>query len=116
MSNTNMLINENGPTDRMIDIPHFNSPLERTTWVQRQLRLIGSSFSSIATAKKVSRNAVANAMHIPSDSLEKAIAGELGVTQEALFSERFDSEGLRLHAVKNKPMTRARNVKSSRAA
>lgn len=100
----------------MVEIPSFPNPLVRSSWVQTELKKKGSSYSAIATDQGVHRSAVSNTMHMPNDRLEKAIAAELGVTQEALFSERFDAEGQRFHAVKHKAVKPPRNVKTSRAA
>jgi lambda repressor-like predicted transcriptional regulator len=99
-----------------LTIPSFNDSRERTIWVQSRLRLIGSSFAAIALQLGCRRSAVAQAMYLPSDSMERAIAQEIGVTQEALFPERYDTEGRRLHPVKNKTIRHGRNVKTGEAA
>jgi lambda repressor-like predicted transcriptional regulator len=100
----------------MASIPSFESALDRTLWVQHQLRAAGSSFAAIALRNEWSRGAVAKAMYAPSDPQERAIADQLGVRQQDLFPERFDPRGRRKHPVKNRASAPAGNVKESRAA
>lgn len=73
--------------------------LERTLWVQGQLRLKGSSFAAIARQHGWKRRGVAMAMHVPSYPQEKAIADELGLSVPQLFPERYDQSGNRLHPI-----------------
>lgn len=79
------------------DIP--KEPAKRRAWVQMQLRWRGESFSSLARQHGVSREAVSQALLIPSYSLECAIAKALGLDARDLFPERYDASGRRLHRV-----------------
>jgi lambda repressor-like predicted transcriptional regulator len=98
-------------------LPPFSDSRERTFWVQAALRHKGSSFAAIGRKHGWSRITVAGAMHTPCDPQERAIAAELGVTQQELFPERFDATGKRLHHVRHNTAGRgAGNVKNSEAA
>ena len=101
----------------MLTLPSFDTARERSFWVQAQLRLAGTSFAAIARTKGWSRAAVANAMLVPSDPQERAIADALGISQQELFPERYDAAGKRLHLVRGlPPRGGAANVKRSEAA
>jgi lambda repressor-like predicted transcriptional regulator len=100
----------------MSSLPIFSSDLQRTIWVQGQLKLNRASFASIARDIGCSRVTVSNAMFRAADPQERAIAKQLGVTQRELFPERFDSRGNRLHAVKNSAPTPTHNVNNEQAA
>lgn len=78
----------------------FASQMERRQWVLFQLRLRGESFASLAVELGVSRNSVGQALDLPSDRVERAIAAKLGMGQRELFPERYDGRGRRLHAVR----------------
>ncbi|EGX99848.1 hypothetical protein AZA_19560 [Nitrospirillum viridazoti Y2] len=101
----------------MTTLPVFASPRERSIWVQAQLRLSNQSFSQIARDNGWSRVVVTNAMYVASNPQEVAIAAALGVSQQELFPERFDRNGIRLHVVRqNKAGRVPRNVKESAVA
>jgi Ner family transcriptional regulator len=97
-------------------LPTFSSDRERTFWVQARLKLLNTSFAAIARENSWSRNTVRGAMFMALDAQERAIAEKLGVTQQALFPERYDAEGNRLHAVKNTPQRGTHNVNKREAA
>lgn len=98
-------------------LPDFLSARDRTIWVKARLEQLGTSFSAIARAHGWSPQSVAAAMRSPSDPQEKAVAAALGVSQRALFPERFDAEGTRYHAVRNnKASEKSHNVKNKTAA
>lgn len=101
----------------METLPTFSSAFHRTLWVQAELRSRGKSFASIARDHGWSRGAVRYAMSNPSDPQERAIAAALGVEQRALFSERYDLFGHRLHrVVKDTDPGDSGNVKTDEAA
>ena len=83
-------------SNRTINSPP-RDPRERVAWVQFQLRLRGLSFADISRAEGVSPRAIRQALYAPSKYLEEAIARAIGITPEALFPERFDASGRRLH-------------------
>jgi lambda repressor-like predicted transcriptional regulator len=76
------------------------NPLERTLWVQMHLRLRQQSFATIARDNGWKRQTVALAMKLPSYPQEVAIASALGLTVEALFPERYDEHGVRIHPLR----------------
>ncbi|MFV3126084.1 helix-turn-helix domain-containing protein [Niveispirillum sp. KHB5.9] len=80
------------------EIPH--DPRERSIWVQGKLRLHNSSFSDIARMLGVSSKAVSQAMYQANHRIEVAVASAIGVAPDALFFERYDAGGMRLHAVR----------------
>lgn len=82
--------------NRTIDTPP-RDPRERAAWVKFQLELRAMSFASIARGEGVSQRAVCQALWSPSQYLEEAIARAIGLTPQALFPERFDASGNRLH-------------------
>jgi lambda repressor-like predicted transcriptional regulator len=101
----------------MTTLPAFANARERNIWVKAQLELGGQSFAGIARAHGWSRGAVAAAMRVPSDPQEKALAAALGVSQAALFPERYDLLGKRLHHVReNNDVADNGNVKHEKAA
>ena len=81
-------------------VPKFASQAERRQWVLFQLRLRRESFASVAAELGVTRNSVSQALDLPSDRVEKALAAKLGVSPRALFPERYDAKGRRLHLVR----------------
>jgi lambda repressor-like predicted transcriptional regulator len=83
-------------------------PLERTLWVQMQLRLKQMNFSTIARELGCHRQEVSMAMRLPLYRQEKAIAEALGVTVRELFPERYDEDGNRIHAVRENSNSGAR--------
>jgi lambda repressor-like predicted transcriptional regulator len=85
------------------------NPLERTLWVQMHLRLRQQSFSTIARDNGWKRQTVALAMKLPSYPQEVAIASALGLTVEALFPERYDEHGVRIHPLRGNSNNAIRN-------
>jgi lambda repressor-like predicted transcriptional regulator len=83
----------------MNELPSFASQRERHLWVKARLELLGTSFSAIARAHGWSPVSVHRALSVPLDRQEKAIAQALRVSQQALFPERYDEAGKRLHRV-----------------
>ncbi|CAK0740471.1 Ner family transcriptional regulator [Azospirillaceae bacterium] len=61
------------------------------------MTLRGLSFTEIGRREGVSQQAVKSALWCPSQYLEEAIARAIGLTPQALFPERFDASGRRLH-------------------
>lgn len=99
------------------DIPR--DPRERSIWVQAELRKAGISFAAIARDIGVDRRAPSQAMFLPNMRVEQALADALGLTVEALFPERFDDDGRRLHAVRGAQDTTgaaSANVQAEEAA
>lgn len=74
----------------------LKEPAKRRAWVAFQLRLRGSSFSELARELGVSRQAIGQALLVPSSHLEPAIADALGITVRQLFPDRYDASGRRL--------------------
>ena len=83
-----------------IPVPIPTNPIERTAWVQAQLRLRGLSFAKIAERHGWHRNAVSMAMRLPSYPQERAIAAAIEVEIAALFPERYAPDGQRIHLVR----------------
>jgi lambda repressor-like predicted transcriptional regulator len=101
----------------MTVLPIFTNHRQRTIWVQAWLRDNGLSFAAIGEANGWTRFAVSKAMNIASYPQECAIAAALGVTPEALFPERYDAHGRRLHHVRqNTPVAPKITVQSEKAA
>ena len=102
----------------MIVIPPYRGNNQaRSLWVMSALRLSGQSFASIGREHGWSGTVVRNAMHMPLDAQERAIAEALGVTQQELFPERYDAHGNRLHHVrKNRRASTESHVKNTEAA
>lgn len=99
------------------DVPR--DPRERSIWVQSELRKAGSSFAAIAREIGVDRRAPSQAMFLPNMRVEQALADAVGLTVEALFPERFDETGRRLHAVRGAQDNTgilAANVQAEKAA
>jgi len=87
---------------------------ERKLWVQMHLRLRGLSLAQIARDNGWSHQAVVNALHQPSYPQEAAIAAALDAPVEAVFHERYDHTGRRLHPRKKRSNTAAAcNVKDA---
>lgn len=104
-------------TSSTVDIP--KEPAIRRAWVVYQLRIRGLSFGSLARDSGVSRQAISNALLMPSSHLEEIIAEAIGLTAQELFPERFDATGRRLHRTRSPERnTRANpdNVKTGEAA
>lgn len=78
-------------------VPKFASPRERRKWVLFQLHLRGESFASVAAELGITRNSVSQALDLPSARVERALAAKLGTTPAALFPDRFDGKGRRIH-------------------
>ncbi|WP_051249162.1 helix-turn-helix domain-containing protein [Inquilinus limosus] len=76
------------------DIPL--DPTRRRVWIQGELRLIGSSLTAIAASLGVSRQAVGQALLVPSERIEQAIADALGLPVAWLFPDRFGADGQRI--------------------
>ena len=70
-------------------------PAARRGWVAAQLRLRGTSFRAIANREGVSYQAVAQALAVPSERLERVLAKELSLRVQDLFPERYDRRGVR---------------------
>jgi lambda repressor-like predicted transcriptional regulator len=101
----------------MTPLPTFADLRARTLWVQAALRHKGSSFAAIGRKHGWHRMTVRQAMFHALDAQERAIAEELGVTQQALFPERYDVQGNRLHHVfKNSRRAGPHNVNTQDAA
>jgi lambda repressor-like predicted transcriptional regulator len=82
------------PALRREDIPL--DPTRRRVWIQGELRLMGSSLSAVAAALGVSRQAVGQALLMPSERIEQAIADVFGLPVSWLFPDRFGTNGQRL--------------------
>lgn len=82
------------PAIRREDIPL--DPTRRRVWIQGELRLIGSSLTAVAASLGVSRQAVGQALLVPSERIEQAIADELGLPVSWLFPDRFGADGQRI--------------------
>jgi Ner family transcriptional regulator len=93
--------------NRTIDTPP-RDPRERAAWVKFQLELRGLSFAELARWEKVSQKAVRYALLAPSRYLEETIAKAIGMTPQALFPERFDAAGRRLHRSRQPNRSKAR--------
>lgn len=101
----------------MSRLPDFNSPLERSIWVQGQLKLSGRSLASLSRQHGWHRGALYSALFQPSDPQEKALADALECTQQQLFPERYTPDGERRHYVrKDRQPAAAGNVKNEQAA
>jgi Ner family transcriptional regulator len=99
------------------DVP--KEPAQRAAWVIFQLRQRNSSLAEIARSIQRTRRYLSRTLYAPSYPAEKAIADALGMTVEALFPERYDATGRRLHQRRDaKPITavRSRNVEGEAAA
>jgi len=84
-----------------VTLPHFQSALERATWVQGVLKLKGSSLSKLAKQAGYKRQSMSQTMYQPNARLEPIIAQAVGTTVQELFPERFDTvTGERLHVVR----------------
>jgi Ner family transcriptional regulator len=73
----------------------FRDNIDRTLWVQMELKSRGLSFAAIGRQLGVSRTAVRLAMHSSSERLEHAIAAAIEVTPQQLFPERYTRDGRR---------------------
>lgn len=69
------------------DIPA--DPVQRNEWIKYQLRLRGSSLSTLARRLGVTRQAVRNALSSPYPKMERAIAAELDLRPEDIWPERY---------------------------
>lgn len=99
------------------DIPR--DPRERNIWVLAQLKLRGSGFSAVARQLGVHRSTVINAMYQANERVEAFLAEAIEVDPKALFCERYDANGNRLHAVrgsKDSTNPNPTNVQAERAA
>jgi lambda repressor-like predicted transcriptional regulator len=81
--------------------PTFATAFERSVYVQAELKLRGHSLASLARANGWRRGALYTALFQPSDPQEKVLAMALETTQEALFPERYASDGRRLHRIRD---------------
>lgn len=66
---------------------------QRWEWLKYQLRCQGSSFRKLAAELGVTDNAVINAKYLPYPRMERAIAKKLGFTPQAIWPERWNSDG-----------------------
>lgn len=82
------------PAFRREDIPL--DPARRRIWIQGELRLAGSSLTALAASLGVSRQAVGQALMVPSERIEQAIADRLGLPVTWLFPDRFTADGQRI--------------------
>lgn len=99
------------------DIPR--DPRERNIWVLAQLKLRGSGYSAVARQLGVHRSTVINAMYQANERVEAILAEAIDVDPKALFSERYDANGNRLHAVrgsKDNTGSVSANVEAGKAA
>lgn len=71
-------------------------PAVRRVWIVAMLRLRGTSLRRIANEQGVSHQAASNALLVPSQYIESAIADAIGVPVARLFPERFDALGNRI--------------------
>ena len=89
------------------------NPAVRRAWIHMQLKLVGSSWTSLAKEIGVTRQAVqATAAGAPSLPIERALAAALGVTPQALFPEHWTSAGARIPKQRTL-LHRAKNSRSS---
>ena len=82
------------PAFRREDIPL--EPARRRIWIQGELRLAGSSLTALAASLGVSRQAVGQALMVPSERIEQAIADRLSLPVAWLFPDRFTTDGQRI--------------------
>ncbi|MDO6461988.1 helix-turn-helix domain-containing protein [Granulosicoccaceae sp. 1_MG-2023] len=67
---------------------------KRRAWIIYQLALKDESLASIARDAGISRQAIWQALVKPYPRAERIIAESLGLTPQALFPERYNSDGL----------------------
>lgn len=98
----------------VINIP--TDPLRRTGWVLAELKVRGLSFRKLAAQHGLSQTTLSLAMRTPSYRAEQIIAKAIGVDPVALFRERYDAEGRRLHNVRKRSEKRHPRQRSKEEA
>lgn len=89
----------------------------RGPWIVFRLRVVGSSLAAIAAELGVTKAAVSDAIvNGSSERLERAVAEELRLPVQKLFSERYDAAGCRLRPKKRTTPRTPRNVKDRKVA
>lgn len=94
----------------------LRNPHARRVWVAGQLRLQGTSLGQLAKDAGVCKQAVSNALMVPSERLEKLLAKTLGLEPKVLFPERYDRAGNRTCRSNPNAGGIRRNAKAKEAA
>lgn len=72
----------------------LRDPLKRRAWVIYQLGITGRSLADVAREAGVKRQCIYHGLVRPYPRMEMVIAQSLGMTPQALFSERYTADGL----------------------